>query len=41
MNEQLETVKWLIENGCSIHEKDEDGYSCLLLASIRNRSMVD
>ena len=32
-NGQLETIKWLIENGCSIQEKNNDGDTCLLLAA--------
>ena len=32
-NGHLETIKWLIENGCSINETDLYGNSCVLLAS--------
>ena len=34
MNGQLETLKWLIENGCSIHDRKNDGISCVLAASM-------
>ena len=31
-NGHLETVKWLLENGCSTNERNEYGNTCLLLA---------
>ena len=33
-NVHLETGKWLIENGSSIHERNNDESNCILQASI-------
>ena len=33
-NGHLETLKWLIENGCSINDRNDDNESCLMLASM-------
>ena len=33
MNGQLETLKWLIENGSSMEDRDNNGCSCVLLAA--------
>ena len=32
-NGHLETLKWLIDNGCSIYEKNHDDETCSLIAS--------
>ena len=34
MHGHLETMKWLFEHGCSIHDRNNDGDSCLSLASM-------
>lgn len=30
---QLSTVKWLVKQGCSVHDRDSDGYSGIILAA--------
>ena len=34
MNGKLETVEWLVNNGCSTNERNNFGNSCLLYASL-------